>query len=187
MLYFHLESRANQRLQPTAFGTGKRGAFYQSRWRLKREPLGHETEMEIVGIIVAVLALVTAIFLQTLPSTIARNFKQWIHTTRSVIRRNSRKDEGSPASSKEVTPVEQSGSQSEAEQISGGPTRKREAYPSGPVMGLRQGDKCPLCSAGVVYFDQWSPGPAGSFTAYYRCSKCQAVLPSDKDFDGGLI
>lgn len=55
------------------------------------------------------------------------------------------------------------------------------------ILGLRQGDNCPRCSVGTMFFDQWSRGPAGPFTAYYRCSKCRVVLSSDKEFDGGLI
>ena len=59
--------------------------------------------------------------------------------------------------------------------------------PSVEVFTGRQGDKCPRCEQGVMLFEKWSPGPAGPFTAYYRCTRCQTVFPSYQEFDGGLI
>jgi hypothetical protein len=143
--------------------------------------------MELVAVIVAVITLAAVIFLQTSPPNAANNLRRWIRNTSTFFGRRRSKDISASSSAKEVVSTDARSPQSGAEFSAGALTHAPKKSPRGPEIGLRQGDKCPRCCDGVVSFDQWGPGPAGSFTAYYRCSKCQAVLASDKEFDGGLI
>ena len=143
--------------------------------------------MELLFFIVAVLSLAAVIFLQTSPSTAAKNLRNWFRSTLPFIGRRRNKDLGDPSSAKKIVSTDTQHRQCGAESSVGASTHSPKQSPPSQVRGLRQGDKCPRCSDGVVFFDQWSPGPSGPFTAYYRCSKCHTVLASEQEFDGGLI
>lgn len=67
------------------------------------------------------------------------------------------------------------------------PKAPRRASSNYLLAGAQQGDACPHCEKGRLYFLKWAPGPAGSFTAHYQCGECRATFATNQEFDGGLV
>jgi len=40
------------------------------------------------------------------------------------------------------------------------------------------GEKCPVCGKGTLRWKEWGGGPFGLFTAWLKCDKCGATMPS---------
>jgi len=41
-----------------------------------------------------------------------------------------------------------------------------------------EGEKCPVCGKGTLRWKEWAGGPFGPFTAWLKCDKCGATMPS---------
>ena len=44
------------------------------------------------------------------------------------------------------------------------------------------GDQCPKCKSGRLAWSKWGPGPAGFFSAWFRCGECGSLFPGYETF-----
>jgi hypothetical protein len=69
------------------------------------------------------------------------------------------------------------------EQLSAAAPTLRTTRIGSPGM-VTDGDRCPRCVGGAFRWNRWAPGPFGSFTAWYKCQKCDYELPNNEIFEG---
>ena len=57
-----------------------------------------------------------------------------------------------------------------------------ESDPSYNTPVWSDGDQCPKCQEGRLSWAKWAPGPAGFFSAWFRCHKCASEFPGFETF-----